>query len=164
MITGPFALDGADLYDLRREGSAMILTVDAPHFHLHTRIKVSPLHGVGVFAIRDIPAGTRLFLGDAGKTVLIPVEAVDAIEEAEIRQMYADFCPVIDGHFVAPANFNQITMGWYLNHSESPNVTVTSDLQFVTSGLIAKGEEVLANYSTYSNHALEHIRRWRASQ
>ena len=34
-----------------------------PHCNLYTRLKACA-HGVGVFAIRDIPAGMRLFKGD----------------------------------------------------------------------------------------------------
>ena len=38
------------------------------------------------------------------------------------RRIYFDFCPLVDGAFVAPQDFNQITMAWYLNHSDVPNV------------------------------------------
>ena len=64
--------------------------------------------------------------------------------------MYLDFCPALDGYLIAPADFNQITMGWYLNHSDHPNVVVRDDLQFSTRTPIAAGEELTADYSTYS--------------
>jgi hypothetical protein len=131
-----------------------------PHRNLYTRIQVSPSNGVGVFAIRDIPEGTRLFVGDIGETKLVSIEDVEAIAEPEIRRMYIDFCPVVDGYFVAPADFNQITMGWYMNHSEEPNVAVLGDLQFVTSRFIARGEELVTDYTMYSDHASAYVRPW----
>jgi uncharacterized protein len=102
-----------------------------PHRNLYTRIKASS-KGVGLFAIRGIPKGTQLFVGDVGNTIRILVSTIDKISDAEVRQMYTDFCPVVDKYFIAPSDFNQMTMSWYMNHSNEPNVTVVPDLQFVT--------------------------------
>jgi SET domain len=131
-----------------------------PHRNLYTRIMVST-NGVGVFAIRDIPEGTRLFVGDAGGTVAIPVPEVEAIADEEVRRMYTDFCPVVNDCFVAPRDFNQITMGWYLNHSAEPNVAASNDLQFIASRFIPKGEELVSDYTTYSDHADKFVGRWK---
>ena len=125
-----------------------------PHENLYTRLKACS-KGVGVFAIREIPGSTRLFVGDIGETVQILVSDVDQLEDAELRQIYYDFCPVRDGCFVAPIDFNQMAMGWYLNHSDDPNVKVDDHLHFVTSRLIKVGDEVTANYTTYSQHAVK---------
>jgi uncharacterized protein len=130
-----------------------------PHRNLYTRIKASS-KGVGLFAIRSIPKDTKLFVGDVGNTVRILVSEVDKIADAELRQMYTDFCPVVDNYFVAPSDFNQMTMSWYLNHSDEPNVTVVPELQFVTSRFVRVGEELTANYTTYSDHALTYVRAW----
>lgn len=131
-----------------------------PHNNLYTRIKACS-KGVGVFAIRDIPEATKLFVGDIGETVQLPVSDVDGLEDAELRRMYYDFCPVKDGRFIAPVDFNQMTMGWYLNHSDDPNVEVDDRIHFVAARLIRMGEELTANYTTYSQHAARHIRDWK---
>jgi hypothetical protein len=130
-----------------------------PHRNLYTRLRASST-GVGVFAIRDIPEGTKLFIGDIGETARVPVSIVDELQDAELRRMYYDFCPVVEGFFIAPVDFNQITMGWYLNHSHYPNVQINAGLQFVTARLIRLGEELTANYTTYSEHAAFYIRNW----
>lgn len=130
-----------------------------PHCNLYTRIKVSP-NGVGVFAIREIPEGTRLFFCDIGGTVAIPVSEVETIADQEVRQMYIDFCPVINDCFVAPLDFNQITMGWYLNHSAEPNVAVSKDLEFIALKLIPRGEELVSDYTTYSDRAASYVGKW----
>ena len=125
----------------------------APHANLYTRLGVTPDTGIGVFAIRDIPAGTNPFEGDEGQMVRVPLADVRAIPEAEIRTMYVDFCPVQDGAYVAPANFNLLTTGWYMNHSDHPNVTVRGEVEFVTTRRVAKGEELTADYGNYSEGA-----------
>jgi uncharacterized protein len=130
-----------------------------PHRNLYTRIKASS-KGVGLFAIRSIPKGTQLFVGDVGNTVRILVSTVDKISDAEVRQMYTDFCPVVDNYFIAPSDFNQMTMSWYLNHSSEPNVKVVPELRFVTSRFVPVGEELTANYTTFSDHASAYVRTW----
>lgn len=134
-----------------------------PHRNLYTRIQASS-NGVGLFAIRDIPKGTQLFVGDVCHTVRIPVSDVEKIADPGVQRMYVDFCPVIDNHFVAPGDFNQMTMSWYLNHSEAPNVIVVPDLQFVTSSHVTAGEELTTNYQTYSDHAAKHVAAWHDKQ
>src|SRR5712671_4212872 len=86
-----------------------------PHLNVYTRLKPSAIHGVGVFAIRNIPKGTRLFDGN---------EEITWIDERQIahlpqtlRKMYEDFCIIKDGRYGCPINFNSLTIGWYLNDS-----------------------------------------------
>jgi SET domain-containing protein len=131
----------------------------APHSNLYTRIGRAS-HGVGVVAIRDIPPGTELFMGDYGATVRIPIAEVEAIEDPEIRRMYFDFCPEEKAAFIAPADFNQLTMGWHLNHSDAPNVKVEPGMRFVCSRLIRKGEELTTDYAAYSDSAKRLIANW----
>ena len=63
-----------------------------PHRNLYTRLKACA-HGVGVFAIRDIPAGMRLFKGDSGAIVRVPRAAVDRIADAGIASHVFRFLP-----------------------------------------------------------------------
>jgi uncharacterized protein len=134
-----------------------------PHRNLYTRIKASA-KGVGLFAIRHIPQGTKLFVGDLCPTVRIPFSEVAGIADPVVRQMYIDFCPLVGEHFLAPQDFNQMTMSWYLNHSDTPNVVVTPDLQFTTSRFVASGTELTADYRTYSDHARKYIAAWQGAK
>ncbi len=131
--------------------------VAMPHYNLYTRIR-GAANGVGVFAIRDIPAGTVLFAGDTGPTVRVPISDVMQIEDLEIRRMYLDFCPVVSGALVCPADFNQLTMGWYLNHSDEPNIAADVGVQFYARVDIPAGSELTSDYTTYSEHAVDYIR------
>lgn len=126
-----------------------------PHRNLYTRLKNSE-HGIGLVAIRDIPENFHLFEGDEGGVVRVPRSVVDAIADNEVRRMYFDFCPTIDGHFIAPADFNQLTMSWYMNHSTSPNVRADKSLEFVSCRPIGVGEELTIDYARFSDHAPAH--------
>ena len=68
-----------------------------------------------------------------------------------IKKLYVDFCIKKGTKYGCPRNFNQLTTAWYLNHSNSPNV-VSGDknYNFFAKRNINKGEELTADYSTYS--------------
>lgn len=160
---GAFCTDGLGFEEKSPQIPAWEDVSGLPHSNLYTRIKTSS-SGVGVFAIRDIPQGTRLFVGDRGETVLIPKGIVAEISDPEIRRIYEDFCPMLDQNFVAPADFNRLTMGWYLNHSERPNVSAIDGLEFVAARLILAGEELTANYTNYSEDAAVRMQNWAETQ
>jgi hypothetical protein len=125
----------------------MTMTV-FPHHNVYTRLKPSAIHGVGVFAIRDIPKGTQLFDGS---------ENIAWIDEGQLsdlpralRQMYDDFCIIKEGKYGCPANFNNLTMAWYLNDSPTPNVIVDKDYNMRALRDIIEGEELTIDSSRFS--------------
>jgi SET domain-containing protein len=126
-----------------------------PHLNLFTRLKPSAIHGVGVFAIRDIPKGTRLFDND---------EEIIWIEESQlrrlpsnIRKIYDDFCIIKDGKYGCPSDFNSLTMAWYLNDSSSPNVDVDADYNMRASRDIVDGEELTIDSSKFSKQPYRNL-------
>jgi SET domain-containing protein len=124
-----------------------------PHHDVYARLAPSPIHGIGVFAIRDIPAGAAV-LEDPGISLTpIPKETVDALDPSH-RRLYEDFCVLEDGAYFSPPSFNQITIAWYLNHSDSPNLSYGLGSAFYAVRLIRKGEELTADYHTYSPSGL----------
>jgi hypothetical protein len=96
--------------------------------------------------------------------VRISRHIVEQIEDAEVRSMYFDFCPTHEDAFIAPVDFNQITMSWYMNHSSDPNVLANSELQFIARRLICVGQELTTDYTTFSEHASAMIIRWSGEQ
>lgn len=131
-----------------------------PHDSFYTRLKPSPGRGIGVFAIRAIPPGMNPFAGDRLETVRVPRADVDRIDDAEVRRVYVDFCPLVDDAFVAPVDLNLLTISWYMNHSDDPNVTADADANFVTARPIAAGEELTTDYRAFSAHADRLARAW----
>jgi SET domain-containing protein len=131
-----------------------------PHHHLYTRLRPSPGKGIGVFAIRDIPEGLDPFTGEGSGTVRVPRSAVESLADPEVKQMYIDFCPLLDEHYLAPASFNRLTTAWYMNHSDRPNVVSDRGINFVAARPIRAGEELTVDYRTFSDHADAFIPLW----
>jgi hypothetical protein len=125
-------------------------TQDFPHDGVYTRLAPSKIHGVGVFAIRDIPKGTNIFENDTSRMVRIEKNDVANVNPA-LKQLYEDFCVIQGNEYRAPENFNSMTVGWYLNESKrNPNVRCTEHYDFIALRDIKRGEELLVDYSTYS--------------
>ena len=53
-----------------------------------------------------------------------------------------------------PRTLNMLSVGWYLNHSERPNVEADDDGRFFTLRRIRKGEELTADYRTFADEQL----------
>lgn len=123
-----------------------------PHDDVYARLQNSPIHGVGVFAIRDIPRGTKIFRNDDSKMIWINKADIGNID-TELLRLYDDFSISKKGKLGCPKNFNMLTVGWYINESKgNPNVSCNDDYDFVALRDIKKGEELTSNYSTYSEH------------
>ena len=119
-----------------------------------TRLGPSPIHGIGVFAIVDIPAGTDIF-SEKGSTdddfLEVPEAEVRAMPDGPIKKLYFDFCVLDDGTFYCPKSFNEMTPSWYLNSSKEPNCKAESEgIYFVPLRDIKAGEELTVDYDTYS--------------
>jgi hypothetical protein len=122
-----------------------------PHHGVFVRLKPSKLEkgGVGVFAIRPIPKGTNVFAGESERFVWTDSKRLP--KRRELRSLYTDFGVLRNGRFATPVNFNSIGPGWYLNNSASPNVAPNENLDFIAIRDIKTGEELSADYSTYSD-------------
>lgn len=120
-----------------------------PHEGVVTRLGRSRVHGVGVFAIRRIPKGTKLFPGDMDEMIWIEKRELGVLQK-RIQQLYYDFAVLKDGRYGCPLSFNRLTPSWYLNSSKTPNVRCDENYDFVALRNIGPGEELTADYSTYS--------------
>lgn len=99
-------------------------------------LKPSQIEGVGVFAVHGIAKGTSLYIfRDAG---------------AMVRTVPADFkkyCLNLKNGLLAPSDFGQMAVGWYLNHSFTPNA-YQDQYQYFAARDIEAGEEITINYRT----------------
>lgn len=120
-----------------------------PHQHVYARIQCSPIHGVGVFAIQPISKGTYIFPPDNDSVVKIEAIQLVGIPKA-LKAMYDDFCPESEGVYTCPTSFNKLTPAWFLNDSLKPNVGPDRQLRFLALRDIHVGEELTADYTTYS--------------
>ena len=124
---------------------------------IYVALKPSPLHGIGVFAIRDIPKGCRtIFSQYAGEYIKLPIRDVEALPEHS-RNLVETYCLYDDHHYYVPEyGFKIMDMVLYLNHSSTPNVRSINDGEFFEALRdISAGEELLVNYSSIVEKGVE---------
>lgn len=125
-------------------------------FQLYTRLKPSPLGGIGVFAIRDIPANTEVFAAcKMDNYAEIPDAEIHGLHPA-IREYVKDFFVHDNGVYHVPSYGPvAIDQSYYLNHSKTPNLRAERHGEvFVASRYIHAGEELTADYDTYDDRGL----------
>jgi uncharacterized protein len=131
------------------------MELQLPHENAFTRLGRSEIDGIGVFAIRDIPLGTNIFPNDRLGIKWINKAIIDTISDDTIRKLYAEFA-IRKGELLGcPANFNSMTVGWYLNEpvrGDKPNVVVDGNYAFFAARDIAAGEELTARYADFSDN------------
>jgi hypothetical protein len=130
------------------------MTSELPHDGVYVRLGLSRVHGIGVFAIREIGEGTNIFANDRVELVWVDKAALDdaRLTDAE-RAFYHDFGISRGDKVGCPVNFHNLTPGWYLNEpapGEEPNVTVDAELNFYARRLIRAGEELTVRYREFS--------------
>jgi SET domain-containing protein len=120
-----------------------------PHEGVYTRLKASPIHGVGVFAIRHIPEGALVFPDDDEPMVWVDKKSIERIPKA-LQKLYKDFSIVRGSKYASPRHFDALTTSWYLNSSTHPNVAADRRYRFHAIRDISPGEELTVDYRTYS--------------
>lgn len=134
--------------------------------HVYCRIQPSKVHGVGVFAIRDIPKGTSIFAGIKDHShepeISVPAELIfqnNAVAPG-VKQIIRDFMTVHDGRVDMLTNgLNEINISFYLNHSETPNVETGDGETFIAQRDIKTGEELFSDYHQYTEEDLEYLKK-----
>jgi len=126
--------------------------------NVYCRIQRSDIHGVGVFAIKEIPRGTNPFVTYTNVEI-IPVPEKEIMGNRNIpdtvKDMIKAFYVVQDGMVYCDArSLNEINVTYFLNHSKTPNLDVEEideESRFTTNRNISIGEELTSNYSDYSD-------------
>jgi SET domain-containing protein len=114
-------------------------------------LQPSPLSGVGVFAIREIPPGVNPFVGMHDEEWLtFTMDELDDLHP-EIKKMIDDFFVIeTDGTVRIPASgLNGMDTSFYVNNSDHPNLETNDGFLFTTMRSIKPGEELTVAYSSY---------------
>lgn len=109
-------------------------------------LKPSSIEGVGIFAIRNIKKGTKIFPAMNPKPAHIK----------EIPLQFHKYCILLDDEkCMSPQNFNCMEIAWYMNHSHTPNVVREKDGVLALRD-IKEGEEILIDYNLFNEP--EHLK------
>ncbi len=124
------------------------------HFLKNTycRIKPSKIGGVGIFAIRDIPKNTNIFLGqNEQKWYRFKIEELNNLPQGVMNMIDDFFVIEKDKTVLIPERgLNSIDISFFLNHSKKPNTkTIDEGNTFFSLREIKKGEEITVSYISY---------------
>ena len=117
-----------------------------------TRCKLAPskIHGIGVFAIRDIYKGQKCYLSPptSPKFYHIPYGSINKLFP-EVKELVLERWPsIVNGSYILCPN-DMVFLITYLNHSDEPNYDKFTDTAIKD---IKKGEEVTQDYRIMMNY------------
>lgn len=119
----------------------------------YCRLRPSKIHGIGVFAVRDIPKGKNPFKTlpkyDSIGYVRITEDELDALPPKLSELIRTLFVPTDGTTHVPNHGMNVIRLNCYLNHSTKPNMRTKDGYNFIAVRKIMTGEELTVDYRTY---------------
>ncbi|MBK6382318.1 MAG: SET domain-containing protein [Chitinophagaceae bacterium] len=116
----------------------------------YVMLKPSPIEGIGVFAIRDIPKGCRtIFSAGIGEWIKVSIDEVEKLP-AHSRNLVETYCLYDEENYFVPSyGFKIMDLVLYLNHSAQFNIASVNDgEQFEALRDIKAGEELLVDYGS----------------
>ena len=113
-------------------------------------IKPSPIEGIGVFALQDIPKGCRSMFSKANdeeQWISISKTEVENLP-AHAKALIENYCLYdAENYFVPDYGFKKMDLVNFLNHSDTPNVISINDGEFFEAiRNIKQGEELFIDY------------------
>lgn len=116
----------------------------------YVRLLPSNTHGIGVFAIQDIPKGCRnMFMDEEGDWIKLTFAEVNELPDPS-KKLIENFCLFDEtDYFVPLGGFKKMDLSLYLNHSDQPNlISIDEGRYFETTRVIKSGEELFIDYGT----------------
>ena len=111
------------------------------------KLGISPIHGIGVFAIRPIAKGInplKSYIGN--REIDIPKKDIKHLPKG-VRSQIDMFCYYNRTKVSIPVNgMNSFDLAVYLNHSKRPNLRFKKNGTLQSLISIAEGEELFIDY------------------
>jgi SET domain-containing protein len=116
----------------------------------YVMLKPSPIEGIGVFAITDIPKGCRTMFGKpdaADEWITITKKEIESLP-APIQFLTGNYCLYDEEHYFVPAQgFKKMDLALFINHADTPNIISVNDGDYFEAIRdIKAGEELLVDY------------------
>ena len=113
-------------------------------------IRPSPIEGIGVFALQNIPKGCRSMFSKADEAEQwIPISKAEVENlPAHAKALIENYCLYDEfSYFVPDYGFKKMDLVNFLNHSETPNIISINDGDFFEAIRdIKQGEELFIDY------------------
>jgi SET domain-containing protein len=121
--------------------------IDHQENEVYSRLGVSPIHGIGVFAVRDIPKGANPLKSYVRfKEIDIPKADIKHLPKG-VREQIDTFCYYDRKKVSIPRlGLNTFDMAIYLNHSKKPNLRFKKAGVLIALRDVKKGEEMFIDY------------------
>lgn len=116
----------------------------------YVRLLPSNTHGIGVFAMQDIPKGCRdMFMDEEGDWIKLTFAEVNELPDHS-KKLIENFCLFDEAYYFVPIEgFKKMDLSLYLNHSDQPNlISIDEGRYFETTRVIKSGEELFIDYGT----------------
>ena len=114
----------------------------------YVAIKPSPVHGIGVFAIADIPKGCRnMFSKSLGTWIKLSYDEVAKLP-SHSQNLVETYCLYDESDYYVPDHgFKIMDLVFYLNHSSNSNIVSINHGEYFEAKVdIPAGTELLINY------------------
>lgn len=109
-------------------------------FSFILRPSAIPMAGIGVFTTHAIKKGIKMKISPENIQIR-------RLRGSEIPQLFKGFCIAEEGGwYKCPAQFNHMEIGWFINHSDRPNLERREDGWYSLREIEA-GEEILIDYN-----------------
>ena len=114
---------------------------------VYCRLGASPTHGVGVFAIRNIPKGIDPLRSPLPwKELSFKKEELKDLPKG-VRKQIKMFCYYDDKEVLIPVvGLNTMDFSIFLNHSKTPNIRIKKAGHYETLTKIKNGDELVMDY------------------
>lgn len=114
---------------------------------VYCKLGVSPVHGIGVFAVRPIPKGVQPLKSYLNvREVNISKKLIKNLHKG-VRQQIDTFCYYNKKTVSIPTiGLNSFDLAVYLNHSKKPNLRFKKVGVLISLREIAEGEELFIDY------------------
>ena len=119
----------------------------------YVQLYPSPISGIGVIAVCDIPTGCRaMFSKDKGEWIEVPRASVEALP-VHVQELVYNYCTFSDhSYFIERGGFKKMDLSNFVNHSDSPNIAAVNNGEYFEALIdIRKGEELLIDYNKISD-------------
>lgn len=113
-------------------------------------LRPSPKAGVGIFTTRSIAKGEHVRLWQKDDERFVSNEEAEG--DPDLRAACDVHCVIVEGGFTCPSDFHRMSIGWYMNHSFTPNIASSAELdwEFYAVRDIDADEELCCDYRTLS--------------